>query len=455
MKGGGTPKIKAGKSYVGGGQTGVTNISSGERELIKITGPGRAEIKLPQASARPAHAALALAKMAWLMSPPDVRARHGGLHRLIRGKLKLSDQPTPLFDVWMACRIPTTVAVWERVADGEIAKLVVMLAFGHVALFWAAPDEATGLNRDFLIPPLPRGADHERELVAHRFMATGDQRTRANPRTITVAFEEQRRAHAATSQAARIRVRHDERETELSTFAISPAGATSERPHFILSGGDLVGRMEVEDTDGNDAWSWSYEPLPTEGDVDRTVAALVATMRGGTLEISSPVDGAIFCEGRFPPSSPAETTRLCRIAQMAYYVGVLNRKLATDVQLASFSFDELMEARWLALGVTHGSYTERTRDGRHTINADAPIIAKLREWFGSNAMTLSLRDDISYEVLGTRIEVGPTRLVLIDAKVEGDWDAIVATAQRDGSAAVTFLCAEVGHVFERYTKGES
>jgi hypothetical protein len=29
---------------------------------------------------------------------------------------------------------------------------------------------------------------------------------------------------------------------------------------------------------------------------------------------------------------------------------------------------------------------------------------------------------------------------------------MLAAAERDGSATVTFLCAQVGHVFERYEK---
>lgn len=448
-KKGGTPKAKIGAGYVGGGSAGITRVTSSDQEVLKITGPGRAEIQIPQLAARPSDAALAIAKMAWLMLPTDVRQKHPGIRSMLRGERQLPEQPTPLFDIWMACRVPTTVNVWERVGDEELAKVVVLLAFGHVALLWACPDEETGMNRDVIIPPLPATANHAGGLTARRFMGKRDERTRAGARTIALEFQSYQRVHAATEQPVRVVLRHEQGEACLDTFASSPAGASEERAHFVLRGGELVGQIELEDVSGTGEWTWMHSAFPTEGDLPRTVAVLRATLNGAAIEVWCPTDGAVFFTGSFPPCSPDEAARVCRVTEMAYYVGVVNRKFGKAIELASFSHDDLMLARWLALGVTHGGFQERPSDGRCTIEAEPGLIKKLRDDLGT-PQTFSLGSHVTHELLGTEIDVGPTRLVVIDPKLDGDWETLLTDAERDGSASVVFLCERIQHVFERH-----
>jgi len=448
-KKGGTPKAKIGGGYVGGGRAGITTITSTDRELFKITGPGRAEIQVPQFAARPAEAAIAIAKMAWLMLPAAVRQNHLGIRSLLRGERQLPDQPTPLFEIWMACRVPTTVNVWERIGDSDLAELVVLLAFGHMAMLWACPDNETGMNRDVVVPPLPATANHAGDLTVRRFMGRRDERTRSGTRTIALAFQAYERVHAATEQPVRVVLRHERGEVGLDTLAISPPGASPDRPHFVLSGRELVGQIELERVSRTGEWTWAHAALPTEGDLDRTIATLRATLNGAEMEVWSPVDGAVFFAGSFPACSPDETARVCTITQMAYYVGVLNRRLGKSIELGDFSHDDLMLARWLALGVRHGAFEEKPLDGKCIIEAEPQLIERLRDEFGT-PQTLSLRREVTHELFGTQLDIGPTKLVMVAPKLEGDWETLLTDAKRDGTAEVVLLCERIQHIFERY-----
>jgi hypothetical protein len=447
-KGGGTPKIKTGGSFIGGGAViGGTSVTSGDRELFKITGPGRAEIEIPQHPARPAKAAAAIAKMAWLMLSPEERDRHFGIRSLLRDDVSHRSR---LYELWIARRIPTTIAIWERIGDHDLAQMIAMLAFGHVVLLWAPPDWETGSPRDLLMPPLPQGADHEGGLVARLFTGNGDDRTLGTTRTVQLAFEQYQRVHAKTPLPVEMVVREGSSEARVSTFALSPADATPTSPHFCLSGGELVGQVEIRDQSGNGDWSWSYQAGSTEGDLDRTIAALEGALRGGSVAVTSPVDHAVLCEGVFPPTAATDATQICQVTRMAYYIGVINRRLGKEIALVDFADDDLTLARWIAAGLTHGRFAQRTENGRFVIGLKASLVEHLATQLGDGAQTVSFRIEETYDLLGTEISVGPTRLLLFEAKLDGNWESLLQTAKTSGHAQASFLCNRTGHVFEEH-----
>lgn len=441
------PKIKVGPgSYIGGQKAGAgVNIVSMGREIFRITGPNTAEIDLPYNAAHPSRAAKAVAKMAWLMLSLDQRLKHHGISAWLAGG---SACETQVYHVWMACRVPTTVAIWEPLGDDrELAEIIVMLAFGNVMLLWAPPDWETGATRDLLMPPFPRGAAVNGRLTARRYNAEEHTRTKAGSRTIGLSFETMWRVHLTAPTPVEVVVREGEKESRLLTTAVSPPGATPEQPHFQLRGGDLVGSIEVK-THG-ESWSWSYQARPSDGDVERTIEVMNATARGGSVAIACTSDHQLILNvDRF--DRPGDDNRdVSPLVEIAYNVGIVNRRFGLEIEMMEFSDDDLVLARWLALGVTYGSFQEEEPDGERSVSLGSEAIEELAATVGNQRRNISFaNENTRCQLFTTDIVVGQTQLVLFDARVVGDWETLLADARAHGRVFVTFECSRVGHIFD-------
>jgi len=322
-----------------------------------------------------------------------------------------------------------------------------MLAFGNVMLLWAPPDWETGLARDLLMPPFPRGAAVNGSLTARRYNADEHARRKAGSRTVKLSFETMWRVHLTAPTAVEVVVREGEKETRLLTTAVSPPAATPEQPHFQLRGGDLVGSIEIKNQ--GESWSWSYQARPSDGDVERTIEVMNAAARGGSVAIACTSDQQLILNvDRF--DSPGDDNRdVSPLVEIAYYVGILNRRLGLQLEMKEFSDDDLDLARWLALGLKHGAFQEDEPDGQRVVHLSAEAMEELAAAVGQQRRNLSFRtENMRCRLFDTEIAVGKTQLVLFDAGVVGDWESLIAKARSEGRIPVTFDCARVGHIFE-------
>jgi hypothetical protein len=449
-KGGRVPKLKDGESYVGGGNLlGSTSVALVDQQIFRITGPGSGELTLQQPAARPAQAAKAIAKMAWLMLDSRARAKHLGIRSWLQNENeKLEIQLT---HIWTAMRFKTIAAIWERVDDDDgLAELIVMLAFGHAVLLWAPPNWQNFQPRELIVPPLPKAAYGARHFTARQQTATGQQRTGVSIRTVAFTFAERRRVHLTAPVEVEMRVGGDGASGVLRTYAISSPGADASRPHFVLSGGELVGSVVLEDTTGASTWTWSYKAIASEGDLTATLEVLRATFEGGPVDVTVVGDGASLLKGATFAATEEQGYYVRQLARMAYYIGVLNRRLGTLIELGDFSDDDLDLARWLASGLLYGRYTEDSPDEDVLVGLQLDAVEGLAADMGEKVATLTFSSDADtrYEILGQLVSVGATKKILVAARVASPWNALLETARRDGRALVPFRCESIAYVFE-------
>jgi hypothetical protein len=442
------PKLKVGKSYIGGSRgRGLTSIAIEDTQLFRLKGQGHAEIDLPYLGAQPALAAKSIAKMAWLMLRPVERERHS---EILSWLLREDDNPVNLYHIWMGGRTSTVAAVWERVTDNDmLSEVIVMLAFGHVVLLWGTPDWGSGAARSLIMPPVPKLAATRGELTALQLTARGDERTVTTKRTLGISFKSHKRLHLTNPMAANVVVRLGEVEATIRTVAVSPPGASPERPTFHLSGGELVGSIDVSD-DGTGTWAWAYTGVPSDGDLSRTLEVLRATLDGGVVDIGIVEGGAKLVESAAFAGEASQNHHLFQLARMSYYLGVIARRLAVKIDFSTFTDDDYEQARWIALGLVHGRYRVDVPGGEVAMVLSASQVESLAAKVGDRVENIVLREanDVACNILGVRIVVGARQFVLLQARVSTSWDDLLEVAKNEGRVAVTFICEEVAHVFE-------
>jgi hypothetical protein len=450
-KGTGVPKIKSGNGFIGGKTiAGLTNIASSDERMFRIAEPNRAEVDVPQMAARPAQAARAIAKIGWLMMSSAQREAHRGL---LPWLLSSSEQKTRLFHLWMATRIPTTAAVWERVdGDDGLTTLIVMLAFGHTMLLWGAPNWQTGHARDLLLPPLPKGAEASGTLTAQRYEAGLDDRTVATTRKITLSFESRHRVHLSQPVAVEIVVGKGDEAVRLATRAVSPAGATAERPQFQLRGGDLAGAVRIDAGPEPGRGAWSFDAVAASGNPEQTLAIVTRIWRGEPVDVVCRDDGAFVLRAATFAANNVPESEVRRLVWMAHYLGIIGEQLGVDFKVDRFTDDDFELAQRLWLGITRGRVEEGPQDDAVTIDLPHRAVEALAAAMGATAKTLafSCPDEREYGLLGAQFSMGPTRMVLSDASVETGWDHARELSKRDGHARVVFRCKCVTHIFERF-----
>lgn len=450
-KGPTTPKLKVGKSYIGGSRSrGLTNIAIEDQQLFRLKGDGHAQLDLPYLAAQPVLAAKAIAKMAWLLVSPVERKRHSDI---LNWLLREDDNPVNLYHIWMGGRSSSVAAVWERVGDSDaLSELIVMLAFGHVVLLWGTPDWSSGAPRGLIMPPVPKLAATRGELTALLLTARGDERTSTTKRTLGISFKSRRRLHLTNPMTANVAVHLGEVVATIQTVAVSPTGASPDRPTFHLSGGELVGTIEVADA-GTGTWVWAYAGVPSEGDLTRTLDVLRGTLGGGVVDINLVDDGATLVESATFTGEALQNHHLFQLARMSYYLGVIARRLEVKIEFNTFTDDDYEQARWIALGLIHGQYRVDVPDGEVVMVFSASQVESLAEKVGDRVKNIVLHasDEVVCDVLGARIVVGARQLVLLQAKVSTSWNDLLSIAKIEGRVAVTFDCGEVAHVFEEPT----
>jgi hypothetical protein len=146
-----------GKSSVGGGPRGgalkIDLHADDPSVTMALAGPDRLVVGLKTPPFRPAHAAKALARIAWQSLPPERREEHEALRQWLDSS-KVG--AAVLYAVDLLDFRGLALGLW-KLTDTALAmpSLVLGLAFNSKLLIWAAPDWASGRDLSVLFPLLP------------------------------------------------------------------------------------------------------------------------------------------------------------------------------------------------------------------------------------------------------------------------------------------------------------
>lgn len=425
------------------------------------------KLSLPAPAYRPSLALRSIQRAAWLAMDQPVRARHPWLRSVISG----DRQPNELeyFEFVLLGMLDTVLLeVWERrsVSACATAPIVVRLVFVNTILVWCAPDPVSMAHGPSLLPPIGKKRPH-----AARFIRVLDPRAHESERQVTFTFTYRERSRGSGS--LRTNSISPIRQQPAVALELSWPGGTarvnraplvkhnvdSNRPYFMVKGGSFAGWLSIQQpAQGHVSIRFEYQPhLVSPGDARATLRFLRGIGEPGRLTVTDLTKGRQLMV--LEKGAVASTVPLPDIDNFLMDLETINRELRLDLRVPPPPCQwPAREVALLAGGIRKGRVGERLP---HALKIGSPaymarnIVAAVMR--GSD---LAADNEMPIEIMGTVIDAGRTRLVVVKPKLLVDpmeLDAELAAKPAEELVEIELNCEMLVHEFVRWIarSGES
>lgn len=458
-----TAKLKTGpsSSLGGGDRLGPVEIVVHPLDptvRINLGRDGTLSLEASLQSFRPAHAAKALARVAWQSLPPSRRAAHEPLRAWLH-----SDRVGP--GVIYSAHVPglagLTVGLWERVSDvAALASLVVAVGFNHTVLLWAAPEWDSQSHQSIIFPLLPRplgGAS----IGITRYQATGDKRVTKGRAYFELAYKRAVLRWTRDPLPVVVDVQGPDGLVKIAASLRTPDLPDDLRGKLVahdISGGELVGNLHIAIPfgPGEPQSRYSFESK-VAGDPKKTAVLVDAINRGASYRVVT-ADGArpVVDVGGKQVKGPLSPEEVAPRVLAASLLATINLALGLDIPFPD-AIDQ-MESRVLELvaeGIGKGRVAERP--GVMHVVTDADGARQLAQLLGSGPRTLEAMNEIPMVFKDVPIDPGPIRIILEHAELVEDADTLLARSRTwtaNQRERVEVRCSRVIHEFVRFLREE-